>query len=177
MRRDAPPLCEGVGLDGQCRPIRLDGNVDVSDNSRCSVGFSPRFPGNNASVWAKAHTTETFVGYVNVQGLGSMCEPLMFTENQEPPVGLCLAARDLREYLNRRNAKWPRQTPRCATTVRQSPQERFGRLNEALVVRYDPRPNCLLKNADRDGGVPAEPHETTGFPDSEGSAGASPFLF
>ena len=37
---------------------------DVSDTSRSSVGFSPRFPQENAPAWAKAHATGTFVGHV-----------------------------------------------------------------------------------------------------------------
>ena len=41
-----------------------DDNVDVSDKSRSGVGFSPRFSGNNAVAWAKAHPTTTFVGHV-----------------------------------------------------------------------------------------------------------------
>ena len=35
---------------------------DSPDKSRCSVGFSPRFPEGNTLAWAKAHATRTFVG-------------------------------------------------------------------------------------------------------------------
>ncbi len=36
------------------------------DRSPCSVGFSPRFPEDNAPAWAKAHATGTFVGHAMI---------------------------------------------------------------------------------------------------------------
>ena len=42
--------------------------LDVSDRSRSSVGFSPRFPEIHASAWAKAHPTTSFVGDVKLHG-------------------------------------------------------------------------------------------------------------
>ena len=43
-----------------CR--KHNGKNDVSNKRRSSVGFSPRFSEDNASAWAKAHATRTFVG-------------------------------------------------------------------------------------------------------------------
>ena len=59
---------------------RLAGLVkhDVSDRSRGSVGFSPRFPDDNAPAWAKAHATGTFVGNVK-HGFEEMCFPAEIT--------------------------------------------------------------------------------------------------
>ena len=75
-------LAVGVYLEASNRSLRgrklwfigpfLWAIFDVSDRSRSSVGFSPRFPDDNAPAWAKAHATGTFVGNVIFTFLGGI---------------------------------------------------------------------------------------------------------
>ena len=48
--------------------------IDAPDKSRSSVGCSPRFSGDNASAWAKAHATRTFVGRVFIASVPRQTE-------------------------------------------------------------------------------------------------------
>lgn len=55
----------GFGYIHRGDPIASDCDSDAPDKSQSSVGFSPRLSGDNASAWAEAHATGTFVGRIN----------------------------------------------------------------------------------------------------------------